>query len=498
MKPVRRKRRHTRLAAGSSLIALLALLGFGSSLDGCTPKSVDGPNVLIVVIDTLRADRVGAYGAERETSPYLDSIAREGVLFENPFTVAPSTWQSFTSILTGLIPPHHGVRFIFDDPLSADHATLPGLLRGRGYRTASFDAETFMREMTGGRLFETYMEARAKDRPVTDRDVMSLAASWIKAQKQGPWFAFVRIGQPHWPYKPDPAFHDLFASDEGIDHSFNRGNYGVRLVPDESGQRRLEVADEEAFRKLVFDVDMPPAMKAHMIAHYDACVRTTDDALAQELGRVPDLEDALIVITSDHGEGFGDHGYRGHGPGVDDEVMRVPLIFRFPAKHAHGKPGQRIEQVVRTVDIMPTVLATIGIDVPAGLDGRSLLPAIDAGTGLDLTAYGESDNQGVAYGGRPFIPGVPGKQRMLRTQRWKIRYAPDGKGGEWTLYDMQGQGDARDVAADNPAELAALRQQLQAILDADPDQAAGSRRRALSAEEKERLRVLGYHDDAQQ
>ena len=195
--------------------------------------------------------------------------------------------------------------------------------------------------------------------------------------------------------------------------------------------------------------------------------------------------------TSDHGESFGEHGYLQHGPDVDGPVMRVPLIFRFPASLARGRRGVRVPQLVRTVDIFPTVVDVLGLSVPPGLDGETLLSAVDSGAKLNLTAYGESGRAFVGVDPGIHIPGVAGKRRMLRTLDWKLVYIPDPHGGSQRLYDLvTDPGETRDVSAEHPQIAARLRARLNEIIGDEAE--AVDNAPNLTDEEQSRLRALGY------
>jgi arylsulfatase A-like enzyme len=452
---------------------------------------------MVLVVDTLRADRVRSYGGPRETTPAIDRVAADGVSFEHAFTVAPSTWQSFVSILTGLNPPRHGVRFIFDEPLVPTIPSLGSTLGEQGYSTVAYDVAGFLRGMTGGHGFESYVDSDSVQKPcgITDAELTDQVLRWLGSRPTDrPFFAFVRYIGPHWKYEPKPEFHDLFGKDDGVEHTFNEGDHGVHMVT-ENGQPQLRLTDPAARRRLIFGA-LPPPVLDHMILHYDAAVRTVDE----QVGRVIDvlrktklLDQTLLIITADHGEGLGERGYFQHGPRVDDGVMRVPLIMRFPRQAPHGRRGQRVAQLVRTIDIMPTVLETLGIPVPDGVQGRSLLPAIDGNANLELTAYGESAGEFAEVDDQTVSATVAGRQRMLRTARWKLVYVPDRGTGVFHLYDMASQGESEDVAAAHPDMVADMRASLAAILAADPDSIDGGLPPpSLTDDQRQRLRALGY------
>jgi arylsulfatase A-like enzyme len=472
-----------------SLVAPVACALLG--LTACSePK---GPDVLVIVVDTLRADRVGAYGAARDTTPKLDALAQDGILFEETCAQAPRTWQSFVSILTGLYPPRHGVRFIHDEPLAAGIAHLGSILGEAGYDTASFDPIPFVRGMTGGRGFGLYLDAEAAGRWVQDIELAGAVEKWLGQERDRPAFAFVRLHGPHWPYKSDPEILASFGEEEYAQdsHRFLKGDYGIDVV--EPGQG-FTLTDAEAYRERLFDMNYTERELDHMSLHYDASVRTTDAVVGhvldwlRETGR---LDSTLVVITSDHGESLGERGYLQHGPRVDYTVMRVPLIVRFPADAAHGRPGLRVGQLVRSVDIAPTVLEMLGIEPPARFDGVSLLSVVDDGAELGLTCYGESGREFMGVDPELALPGIAGKQRMLRSQRWKIIYRHDGKTPIFRLYDLvEDPHEERDVGAEHPEELAELKAELESLMAGD--QGSDEAETPLTPEQIEQLRTLGY------
>jgi arylsulfatase A-like enzyme len=172
-------------------------------------------------------------------------------------------------------------------------------------------------------------------------------------------------------------------------------------------------------------------------------------------------------------------------------VMRVPLIVRFPARSSLGEPGQRIEQIVRTADLLPTVLDVLGIEIPPGLDGVSLLPAIAEGAPLGLLAYGETGRSFKEADPEQKLPGIPGKARMLQGDRWKIVYRHDGSGPNFKLYDLDSDPEEReDVAARQPEVLAEMRAKLEGLMASDVEPATDYR--DYTEDEIKVLRELGY------
>jgi arylsulfatase A-like enzyme len=474
-------------------IGFLSLLILTSRLlAACAPATPPEPaNVLVVVIDTLRADRLGCYGAARETSPAIDALAADGVLFEEAIASAPRTWQSFATILTGLYPLHHDVRFIFDQPLSDEIETLGSLLGAAGYDTAAFDSLTFLRGITAGRGFHAFIDSQGSGAQLPDEKVAEGLIRWLSRERQGPFFAFVRFTGPHWPYRPDRRFHELFGSDEGIDHGFNAGAYGIRPGAAGEGWR---LTDPEAYRRKIFRVERRPEVLDHMLLHYDACVRSIDEIFGRVIQHLRDaglFASTLVVVTSDHGENFGEQGYMQHGPRVNRSVLRVPLVLRFPEDWQRRHAGTRIPQLVRTADLAPTLLDALGRAIPPGLDGVSLLPALRGGTDLALTAYAESGREFVGVDPERALPGVPGKQRMLRSLRWKVVYRHDGEQPLYRLYDLETDpAEGTDVAARHPRVLAELRSALDGLMSSDVS--PGKHTRAVTEEQARQLRALGY------
>jgi arylsulfatase A-like enzyme len=448
--------------------------------------------VVVFVVDTLRRDHLGCYGHPREVSPVIDSLATEGVVFELALTVAPRTWQSFTSMLTGLYPPRHGVRYIFSQPLRPDIPTMGSVLAEVGYQTAAFDAMTFLRGMTGGRAFQEYVDSQSWGEQTrslfADGKVIDSFLDWLGGA-EAPFFAFLRLSSPHWPYICPQVFHDEVQGHEDIAHGFNTGSYGLA-----AGRGGFRVTDEDAYRERFYEYDPSPAEREHMLLHYGECVRASDTEIGRAFDRLRALglwDSTLVVVTSDHGESFGEHGYMQHGPRVDGPVMLVPLVVKFPAAIAEGRRGVRVAQLVRTVDIFPTVVGALGFTPLSGLDGQDLVPAIDDQVDLGLTAYGESGWGSVGIDPDLYLPGVAGKWRMLQTPDWKLVYIPDGKAGIVRLYDLRKDpGETRNAAGEHPQVVAQLRAQLAEIMAAERGPVA--RERSLTEEQKRRLRALGY------
>ncbi len=398
-----------------ALGALLPLAGCGTS----DPP----PCVLLLTVDTLRADRVGAYGARNVRTPALDALAARGLLFEEALASAPLTLPSHSTILSGLEPPRHGVRdngtYVFPE----SRETLATRLRARGYATAAFVAAYVLDRRFGlQRGFDEYddrIERRSEGTSVLESErsgevVVESAERWL-AQARTPFFAWVHLYDPHAPYDPPSPFREEYAG---------------------------RPYDGE-------------------VAHVDACLpRLFEAAEAAAKGRL------LVAVTADHGEALEEHGEATHGFFVYQPTLRVPLVFAGP-----GLPrGERRPGPARTADVTPTLLALLGVEVPADLDGRDLL----AGP-RPRESYAETLSPR-SFGWAPLF--------AYRLGSLKLVDAP------WPeLYDLgTDPGESTNLADRRPDELARLRQALAAFRGDDSPGA----RQALAPEVEERLRALGY------
>lgn len=451
----------------------------------CSPEQVKW-NVLILVPDTVRGDHLSVNGYPRVTSPHLDALAAEGVNFSETFTAAPRTWQSFVTILTGLYPPHHGVRYIYDNPLAPSVPSLGKLLADRGYETVAFDNIGFIRSMTGATAFDEYILV---DRDRVDKNadptLLEQVWEWIETHREKPFFAFVRLSGAHWPYKNN-RFLSEFEPEGELDHAFNRGGYGVEEGDPGEGFR---LKNEDAHRRLVWMPERFESQRDHIVAHYDAEIREVDASIGKLLDRMRQsglLESTLVVVTSDHGESFGENGYMQHGPRVDDAVMRVPLILRLPQRHPDSTRGVSINGLVRTADIMPTLLQAVGVPLPQHLDGVSLLPFLHGEAPPELLAYGESGRSFVGLDSDLYLPGIEGKHRMVRSLDWKLLWVP-GAAKEFRLYRLPDEHE--DVSSQYPDKLAKLRAYLESVRAGEIGRSGDP---SLTPEELRVLRSLGY------
>ncbi|HXY42152.1 MAG TPA: sulfatase-like hydrolase/transferase, partial [Vicinamibacteria bacterium] len=416
----------------SGRLALAALLCLVPAC-GSTPAPVPAgrparPNLLLVTIDTLRADALGCYGRGDAATPVLDALARRGVRYETAIAPAPLTGPSHASILTGLLPNHHGVRDNGGYVLPETVPTLPEPLQSAGYRTAGFvSGFPLARRFGFARGFQVFDDRFPRGRdprraPYVERDAAATTDAvlrWLEAPGEAPFFAWVHYYDPHAPYEPTPPFAERFA--------------------------------------------------AHP---YDGEVAFVDEQLGRLLSRLETkrlLARTVVLVTADHGESLGEHGEKTHGIFVYDSTVRVPLIAAGP-----GLPqGVVPRTLARSVDIAPTLLGLAGLRSPSVGDGR---PLPTSTTAAGEPAYVESLAPLLHLGWSPL--------RAWRTGRWKLIDAPRVE-----LYDLGADpGERHNVAAVHGDVVAELRRALEAASAAGGPAAAA----AVDAETRDRLTSLGY------
>jgi arylsulfatase A-like enzyme/Flp pilus assembly protein TadD len=342
------------------------------------------PDVYLITIDTLRADHVGCYGYKQVETPALDALAADGVRFTQAFTHSPITNTSHITILTGLLPSVHGVTD-FGVPLSPQHVTAAELLKKRGYQTAAFigavilDSNTLAPGLDRGFDFYDNFPAKTETKQRWGRverrgmEVVAHAESWFDKHRTGPHFVWVHLYDPHDPYEPPPPF-------------------------------------SEKYKDHLYDGEIAYADSA--VAHWIAFLK-----------KAGIYDNAVIVVTGDHGEGLGEHGEETHGLFLYDSTLHVPLILKTPTAAHHGAV---IDAQVRTTDILPTILSATGAATPAELNGESLLPLIEqtnTAQGPNRALFGETDYP-LRWGWASL--------RALRADNTKLIEAPRPE-----LYDLQ-------------------------------------------------------------
>lgn len=416
----------------------LALLGAACAH---TPPAPPVPrHFVLVTIDTLRADRLGCYGSRDVATPRLDRLAREGALAPEASVHVPLTRPSHACLLTGRLPAGHGLRDNVSPPLDPAVPTLAESLRDAGFHTAAFVSSIVLSSQSGlARGFDTYgdrFEAGDDDARFLNSiqkrgDVTTAeAVTWLESRRAGRLFLWLHLYDPHDPYEPPEPYASRYA-------------------------------------ERPYDGE---------VAWSDELIGRLDDVLA----RLGLRDDTLLVVTSDHGEGLGEHGESVHGFFAYQSTLRVPFLARGPGIAA----GTLVPVTVRSVDVMPTALQLLGVAPPSGLSGRSLAALLrGAPAPAEAATYAESLLPLLHYGWSDL--------RVLREGRWKYIQAPRPE-----LYDLENDPhELHDLASAEPARAVALRDALARRLATEKHDAAATAAQAgesVPPELLERLGALGY------
>jgi len=428
------------------------------------PRGRDDHNVILLSLDTLRADHLRSYGYARDTAPFIhETFARGGTLFEHCTAAATTTTASHMTMFTALTPSVHRVGIANVKPLPHWIATVPELLRAARFTTGAITENGWVTFEQGfGRGFDTYQENKGPDimEPKGQVDVtFAKAEEWLRRHRDERFFLFLHTYQVHYPYVPPAEYAGLFA--DGVDPA------------------------------------SPPSVDA---ANYDREIRFTDDMLRKLYATMRELgiaDDTIVVLTSDHGEEFSEHGCSWHGEQLYEEVVRVPLMLHGPGVPA----GRRVPEPVGLVDVMPTILALAGVPVPPGLMGVDLAPAL-------ASAHAPADRQIVVEAWiDDYCPGKGYQKPGFGVRQGARKLARYRRGGtvEYEAYDLDADpGERSNLYAADPAAHADLR----AFIDGYEEDAK-ARATALQTEarataepaavpiddrQREKLRALGYMD----
>jgi len=456
---------------------------------GAAPAVAARPNVLLVTIDTFRADRVGS-----GVTPAIDRLAAAGLRFTNARTAVPLTLPSHTTIHTGLLPPQHGVRENGAGALAESHPTIARLLKDAGYRTAAFVGAFVLDRRFGlAQGFDTYDDQIPRDPDATERleaerpaaAVIDRALAWLESDRSAadakataspqprapsPFFVWIHLYDPHAPYTPPPEFR---------------------------GRTKSPYDDE--------------------VAYADSQVARLLDYIRRDGA----LDRTLIIVAGDHGEGLGDHRERTHGMLLYDSTLRVPLVIVPP-----GRPPETIDTAVSLSEIAPTILRAAGVTPPPGMAGRDLItvrlkpdttgaqtaPPTSAGdrsarlrpdartVGADTVRFQADSRAGSVRLQPDRDPDLYSETEYPRVAGWApLQALTDGRwktiraGSAAEVYDLQHDpGEDHDVAPSQATVASAMSARAGAI------HAAASAAPAVSADARERLRALGYVTGAAQ
>jgi arylsulfatase A-like enzyme len=467
----------------------------------------DGINVLLISLDTTRRDHLSCYGYARPTTPDLDALAADGMLFEKCIAVSNWTLPTHASMLCGLFPTSHGAHLLpIDEPLTREGhpdllpsgvlsdscVTLAEVLQAAGYRTGAVVANTLYLQRAYGldRGFDYYDDrcdcevCRPPQRPAAQRripyrradEITDLALRWLKSDSQGKnFFLWLNYLDPHDPFFP-PAPYDTRFRDEA----------SRRVEQTFGGARNWEV--ETAWwgglrdRLLVTGERLPPEARSWLVSQYDGEIAFMDEQIGRLLNWLRSsglYERTIIVVTGDHGENFGEHHLLDHNFQLYEPEVAVPLLVKLPFSRS---AGARVQEGVQHTDLMPTVLEALSLPVPAVVQGRSLLRESETAD-LMVEAYINPEHARIA-------PRFNRIQWALYRGHYKYLEYSDG---QRELYNLSvDPGELSDLAKKRPAvveELAgALSQRRREIRPLGPPQVATR----LRPDTEQKLRDLGY------
>ncbi len=407
-----------------------------------TAGRVHPPNVLLISIDTLRADHLELYGYERRTAPNLTAWAeREAVVFERVVAQAPWTLPSHVSMLTGLDALAHGVNY--HRPAPEGLVLLPEILLAQGYRTLAVTGGAYLDPQFGlGQGFERYRYHRGQGYEHEMEEGLEVALAWLRDAADEPFFLFFHTYNVHEPYFAREPYYSAFAD----------GREPAPAVVTRALPPRRELAFQ-ARREMVFRRDRDGAKPdPHVVrAMYDSGIAHTDRGVQRLLGALDELgiaDRTIVVFTSDHGEALGEHGLAGHGDLYDHTVL-VPLIVKLPEGEG---AGARIGRQVRSMDIAPTLLDLLRLPAPAPLTGLSLLPMIRGSRPPDgdAVSYEAIGNRGLA------IRSGDGHKYVLVDAAWKPTAVPTE-----SLFDLRADPAELRASTDESPAMRRLRRRAQ-------------------------------------
>jgi len=468
-------------------------------------SSHEKPNIILIVMDATRSDHLSCYGYERNTTPSIDKIAEEGVLFKN--VISPSTWTvpSHASIFTGLFPFEHGAGHV-SPYLPEKIETLTEILKKEGYQTLAYSNNPWMRFIGLSRKFDDFQEGWREHKGryfyevvyneltklvkrndptwlIKDKgaaETTQYVSRWIRNHIKSPFFVFINYMEPHLPHSPSP-YNSIYIPEniapedikKVLRSAIGMGKGGAFLLKRKRSQEELSLIN----------------------ALYDGEIHYLDKrigALYEHLKKLNVLDDTLLIITSDHGENLGDHGILGHAFGLFNSLLNVPLIIRHPT---YFTPGLIIENNVQTTDIFYTVLDVVGLNHnPSHLGlGKSLIrrikeqdyvemmiaehdkptDALDKAEKLGIDAnHINKDQRAIIFRGYKYI------QTSL---------------GEEELYDLKIDPDeSHNLISEKREIAAALKSRLGEIYKTDRARAAGGKKIEMDKETESKLRSLGY------
>jgi arylsulfatase A-like enzyme len=418
-----------------------------------------GPNVVLIGIDTLRADHLSCSGYERNTTPNIDVVASEASVFKRAFATTSWTLPSFHSIMTSLYQASHGV-ITHKHRLDRSHVTLAEILKNQGYRTAGFVSGPFLKAIYGfDQGFDVYEESVSSasvieaNEDITSPALTDLVLPWLQENAGNRFFLFIHYWDPHADYIPPAPYDKIF--DPYYEGTMDGTN--------------IKWTDKVSTLTSKRDVE-------HIVALYDGEITWTDDHVGQVMNTLRESgldENTVVVIVSDHGEEFLDHGGKVHGMTIYNEVIHVPLIFRIPGV----SEARKFESVVSTVDVMPTILDILDIGLPRSIDGESLMAIIN----------GERDKKRT---NEVYSELLHNLTTVVRG-RWKLIY--DSEVDRFELYDIETDfSESDDLAPSNATIVQELANVLSDWLTAKKSGQVAAPEVHENEKTMKQLKALGY------
>jgi len=430
---------------------VVAVLGAAIVSAGCSgPAAEVRPNIIVVSLDTLRADHLSLYGYPRPTSPNLEALAEEAIVFDHATAQAAATAPSHHSLFQSRIASQTGPEMI----------TLAEVLQANGYQTLGLTGGGMMSRSFGfGRGFDHYDPRPRRDLAET----LSQLEAWLDEKPRHPWYVFLHTYEIHLPYAPPPPYDTMFFPEYDGRINKRKATEVCRKI-----RRILNYSDFEG------EVSLSGADREKIKALYDGGIRSADASigrLVELLDTRGRLDDTLLVVLSDHGEEFWDHGSVLHGHSVYQELLHVPLIVRLP-RSRHG--GFRAAETVRLLDVAPTILELVGLPVPPSFQGGSLVAEIVGQSSEPRAVVSEAESL---------------KTRI--EMPWKLIVDTEVPGPALFHLENDPQ-EQNDVASQYPNRVTSLVEALNRAIDGQHQGVPTVPTDKVSAELREQLQALGY------
>jgi len=456
------------------------------------------PNVVLYMIDTLRADHASLYGYARDTTPFLKKLGAQGLIFDDCQVQATWTKPSVASLLTSLYSFTHGIVNDYDT-IPKGAATLAEQLRAAGYVTAGIVANPFAGRLSGlQRGFDYLSEWEviqryrkdAEDRGTDSAAVNKIIFPWLEAHRNEPFFLYAHTTDPHAPYRPPAGFEEKFANPSET----TQFNATYKSLTDKKEYGGGAVVSRAIVTRSGFNADR---FIHQAIDRYDGEILHNDWSLEQLAGKLKELgilDNTLIVVVSDHGEEFWEHGWTAHGQSLYQELTHGVFVMRSPTLIPTPR---RVTEPVQLIDVMPTVLDLLGLKIPHMVQGQSLAPfargqAFERRGQVMTSRFASPHANG-------FVPENGTDTVGLVSANWKLLYRDKAKEvglNKVELYDRRGdRGETKDIAKEHPQEVERMMAEIGKWMEAEKlikKSLTQGPKAAMDAKTLERLRSLGY------